>query len=114
MAFDLAGVSSTAFSAVYNQIAGYFNGSASYGSSPISLVTLNDAVNPVLKLKNLDTTNGLVFEADKADGTVLAKIYKSGFRFSPDGVTADLTPVSISGTETISGPKTFSAAAVVN
>lgn len=114
MAFTLAGLGQKAFSAVYNEIAAYFNGSASAGSNPIKLITLNDAVNPVLTLKNLDTTTGLVLDADKADGTNLVLVDKNGFRYSPDGVLSGLTPASLSGTETFTGAKTFSAATAFN
>ncbi len=116
MAFDLAVGGSTAPSATYNQLAGYFNGSSSYPANPIQLITLNDATNYVQSWKQNDTTNGRIGIFYKADGTVMAKMTKDGFRYSSDGTIAnsDLTPVSISGAETITGAKTFSAATVFN
>lgn len=106
MAFTLA-TEGVASSSAYNELAGYFNGSSSYPANPMQLITFNDATNYVQSWKNLDTTNGRVGIFYKADGTVLAKITKDGFRFSPNGVIEDLTPVSLSGTEAITGPKTF-------
>lgn len=114
MSFTLGVNGSTLTAEMYNELVAYFNGSSSYGSNPISLITMNDTTNYVQSWKNNDTTNGRVAIWYKADGTVLARITKDGFRFSPDGSTADLVPASLSGTETFSGAKTFSAAAVFN
>lgn len=114
MAFTLAGSHGTASSSAYNELAGYFNGSGSVPANPLKLITFSDSTQPVLVMKNLDTTNGQVWQALKADGTILAEVHKTGFRFSPDGTAAGLVPVSISGTETITGAKTFSAALVAS
>lgn len=110
MAFTLAGSHGTASSAVYNELAAYFNGSGSVPANPIKLITFSDSTQPAIIVKNLDTTNGQVAQFLKADGTILGEFHKTGFRFSPDGVSAGLTPVSISGAETVTGAKTFSAA----
>lgn len=110
MAFTTATDHTTFLAALWNSFAAYSNGSASAGSNPVQWITLNDAANPVLLLKQNDTTTGRVLELLKADGTMLLKISKDGVTFSPDGISAGLTPASLSGIETFTGAKTFSAA----
>lgn len=116
MAFPTATDGTTFTADMWNQIAAYFNGSSSVTASPIQAITLNDATNYVLALKQNDTTNGRVAVFYKADGTVMGKFTKDGFRYSSDGTigNSDLTPVSISSAETITGAKTFSAATTFN
>lgn len=107
MAFDLAVYGQPAPSAAYNQLAAYFNGSESAGSNPISLITLNDATKYVLLLKQLDTSNGRVFQVLKADGTRLMTITKTGVTLSVDGTTQDQVPAVLSAIQTFSAAITM-------
>lgn len=107
MAFPIAQAHSVLTAADMNTLFGFFNGLSGYPANPLLLITPNDSNNPVLTLKNLDQTNGQVALFLKADGTVLMNVDKNGFRYSPDGVVQNLTPVSLSGAETITGAKVF-------
>jgi len=110
MAFTLAVAGQPALAATYNELAAYFNGSASAGSNPLQLITLNDSTNYVLLIKQLDTTNGRVFQVLKADGTRLMTITKTGVTLSVDGTTQDQVPAVLSAIQTFSAAVTFSAA----
>lgn len=113
MPFTLATAHGIALSSSYNELSGYFNGLSGYPANPIQLLTYNDPTLPVLTLKNLDQAVGGVVKFLRYDGTVLMEVHKSGFRYSSDGVTADLVPVSISGNETITGNKTFTGTVTI-